>query len=155
MKRSEFLSRVAAGAFVSAVPAAPGPPDQGPFAETNVHIERIAEGKPHVGKVLAAVQPHADDLPIFAGGLIFKLLEEGYAGYLIRTTNDDHTGPGTVGEGVLANEQDDFAVAKAFGMRKTYDLYYRNHMLDSVSPLELRLRLIFLFRLLKVDTVIS
>jgi len=151
MKRSEFLSSVVAGAFVSA----PAPPDQGPFAETDIHIERAAEGKPHLGKVLAAIQPHADDLPLFAGGLVLKLLDEGYAGYLIRTTNDDHTGPGTVGEGVLANEQDNFAVAKAFGMRKTYDLYYRNHMLDSVSPLELRLRLIFLFRLLKVDTVIS
>jgi LmbE family N-acetylglucosaminyl deacetylase len=39
-------------------------------------------------------------------------------------------------------------------MKKAYDLYYRNHMLDGVSPLELRLRLIFLFRLLKVDTVV-
>ena len=104
--------------------------------------------------MLAAIQPHADDLPLFAGGLVLKLLQEGYTGYLIRTTNDDHTGPGTVGEGVLANERDNFAVAKAFGMQKVYDLYYRNHMLDSVSPLELRLRLIFLFRLLKVDTVI-
>ena len=56
---------------------------------------------------------------------------------------------------MLANERDNLAVAKAFGLRKAYDLYYRNHMLDSVSPLELRLRLIFLFRLLKVDTVIS
>jgi hypothetical protein len=65
-----------------------------------------------------------------------------------------HTGPGSVGEGVLANERDNFAVGRAFGMKKTYDLYYRNHMLDAVSPLELRLRLIFLFRLLKVDTVI-
>lgn len=155
MKRSEFLSRVAAGAFVSPAHAGPTSPDQGPFPEMDVHIESVAEGKPHVGKVLAAVQPHADDLPLFAGGLVLKLLEEGYVGYLIRTTNDDHTGPGTVGEGVLANERDNFAVAKAFGMRKTYDLSYRNHMLDSVSPLELRLRLIFLFRLLKVDTVIS
>jgi hypothetical protein len=24
-------------------------------------------------------------------------------------------------------------------MKKAYDLYYRNHMLDSVSPLELRI----------------
>ena len=104
--------------------------------------------------VLAAIQPHADDIPLFAGGLVLKLIEEGYTGYLIRTTNDDHTGPGTVGEGVLANERDNFAVAKAFGLKKAYDLYYRNHMLDSVSPLELRLRLIFLFRLLKVDTVV-
>jgi LmbE family N-acetylglucosaminyl deacetylase len=149
MKRGEFLSRVAGGAF-----AVSNAPDQGPFVETGVEIERAAAGKPHAGKVLAAIQPHADDLPLFAGGLVYKLIDEGYTGYLIRTTNDDHTGPGTVGEGVLANERDNLAVGRAFGLKKTYDLYYRNHMLDSVSPLELRLRLIFLFRLLKVDTVI-
>jgi LmbE family N-acetylglucosaminyl deacetylase len=153
MKRGEFLSRVAGGAF--AVSNAAGAPDQGPFTESDVQVERAATGKPHAGKVLAAIQPHADDLPLFAGGLVFKLLDEGYTGYLIRTTNDDHTGPGTVGEGVLANERDNLAVGRAFGLKKTYDLYYRNHMLDSVSPLELRLRLIFLFRLLKVDTVIG
>jgi LmbE family N-acetylglucosaminyl deacetylase len=152
MKRSEFIARVAGGAF--AVSAAGAAGDEGPFAATEVQIERAQPGKPHAGKVLAAIQPHADDLPLFAGGLVLKLIQEGYTGYLIRTTNDDHTGPGTVGEGVLENERDNLAVSRAFGMKKAYDLYYRNHMLDSVSPLELRLRLIFLFRLLKVDTVI-
>ena len=152
MKRSEFMARVAGGAF--AVSHAGAMVEQEPFPATEVAIERPAAGQPHAGKVLAAIQPHADDLPIFAGGLVLKLIQEGYTGYLIRTTNDDHTGPGSVGEGVLANERDNLAVARAFGMKKAYDLYYRNHMLDSVSPLELRLRLIFLFRLLKVDTVI-
>ncbi|HTX35659.1 MAG TPA: PIG-L family deacetylase [Bryobacteraceae bacterium] len=152
MKRGEFLTRVVGGAL--AVSAASAAPDEGPFAATEVQIERAQPGKPHAGKVLAAIQPHADDLPLFAGGLVLKLIQEGYTGYLIRTTNDDHTGPGTVAEGVLANERDNLAVARAFGLAKTYDLYYRNHMLDGVSPLELRLRLIFLFRLLKVDTVV-
>jgi len=152
MKRGQFIARVAGGAF--AISAADAMTDEGPFATTEVEIERVLTGKPHAGKVLAAIQPHADDLPIFACGLVLKLINEGYTGYLIRTTNDDHTGPGTVGEGVLANERDNFAVTKACGLKKSYDLYYRNHMLDAVSPLELRLRLIFLFRLLKVDTVI-
>jgi len=152
MKRSEFLARVAGGAF--ALSAADAMTDEGPFAGTDIRIERTEEGRPHAGRVLAAIQPHADDIPLFAGGLVLKLLHEGYTGYLIRTTNDDHTGAGSVGEGVLANERDNLAVAKAFGMKRAYDLYYRNHMLDGVSPLELRLRLIFLFRLLKVDTVI-
>jgi LmbE family N-acetylglucosaminyl deacetylase len=152
MKRSEFIARVAGGAFsVSTAAAMTG---DGPFADAEIQIERILPGKPHAGKVVAAIQPHADDLPLFAGGLVLKLIQEGYTGYLIRTTNDDHTGPGSVGEGVLANERNNRDVASAFGMKKAYDLYYRNHMLDSVSPLELRLRLIFLFRLLKVDTVI-
>jgi LmbE family N-acetylglucosaminyl deacetylase len=154
MKRSEFLTRAAGGVFALSA-TADAVAQEGPWSSTGVQIERALPGRPHAGKVLAAVQPHADDLPIFAGGLVLKLLQEGYTGYLIRTTNDDHTGPGTVGEGVLANERDNFAVAKAFGLQKVYDLYYRNHMLDAVSPLELRLRLIFLFRLLKVDTVIS
>jgi LmbE family N-acetylglucosaminyl deacetylase len=152
MKRSDFIARVAGGAF--AVSTAGAMTDEGPFGTADVQTERTQPGKPHAGKVLAAIQPHADDIPIFAGGLVLKLIHEGYTGYLIRTTNDDHTGPGSVGEGVLANERDNLAVASAFGMKKAYDLYYRNHMLDSVSPLELRLRLIFLFRLLKVDTVI-
>jgi LmbE family N-acetylglucosaminyl deacetylase len=152
MKRSEFISSLAVGAFAG--PASKAMTDEGPFVKADIHVERRRAGKPHAGKVLTAIQPHADDLPIFAGGLIFKLLDEGYTGYLIRTTNDDHTGPGSVGEGVLANEHDNFAVAKAFGLKKVYDLYYRNHMLDSVSPLELRLRLVFLFRLLKADTVV-
>src|SRR5215467_5293968 len=152
MKRSEFMARVAGGAF--AVSNAAAMVDQVPFADTEVVIESHVAGQPHAGKVLAAIQPHADDIPIFACGLVLKLIAEGYSGYLIRTTNDDHTGPGTVGEGVLANERDNLAVAQACGLKKTYDLYYRNHMLDSVSPLELRLRLIFLFRLLKIDTVI-
>jgi LmbE family N-acetylglucosaminyl deacetylase len=152
MKRSEFIARVAGGAY--AVSTAAGMTDEGPFAATEIQIERAVPGKPHAGKVVAAIQPHADDIPLFAGGLLLKLIREGYTGYLIRTTNDDHTGPGSVGEGVLANERDNLAVAKAFGMKKAYDLYYRNHMLDGVSPLELRLRLIFLFRLLKVDTVV-
>jgi hypothetical protein len=41
---------------------------------------------------------------------------------------------GSVGEGVLANERDNLAVAKACGMKRAYD--YRNHMLDGVSQLE-------------------
>jgi LmbE family N-acetylglucosaminyl deacetylase len=153
MKRSQFLARVAGGAF--AISGAGAATNEEPQADAGITIERAQPGKPHAGKVLAAIQPHADDLPIFAGGLVLKLIREGYTGYLIRMTNDDHTGPGTVGEGVLANEQDNFAVSRAFGMKKAYDLYYRNHMLDAVSPLELRVRLIFLFRMLKVDTVIS
>ena len=153
MKRSEFLARVAGGAF--AVSSAAAMQDDGPFPATEIQIERAQPGKPRTGKVLAAIQPHADDIPLFAAGLVLKLMHEGCTGYLIRTTNDDHTGPGSVGEGVLANERDNLAVARALGMKKTYDLYYRNHMLDGVSPLELRLRLIFLFRLLKVDIVVG
>src|SRR5262245_7419020 len=61
----------------------------------NLVIERPVTGKPHTGKVLAAIQPHSDDIPIFAAGTVAKLLNEGYTGYLIRVTNDDMAGPGS------------------------------------------------------------
>lgn len=119
-------------------------------------VERFQAGKPHEGKVLAAIQPHCDDIPIFAGGTVAKLIREGYTGYLIRTTNDDHAGRGgSQAEVILNNERDNEEVARVLGLKKVYDLGYRNHRMDNVSIVELRARLIFLFRMLKVDTVIS
>ena len=78
-----------------------------------VIVEKIQQGQPHKGKVLAAIQPYSDDIPIFAGGTVAKLIKEGYTGYLIRTSNDDHAGRGaTVGEVILNNERDNEKVAK-------------------------------------------
>ena len=76
-----------------------GPPPQAAASTINegVFLERAATGKPHAGKVLAAIQPHTDDVPIFAGGTVAKLVGEGYTGYLIRTTNDEMAGSGTTG----------------------------------------------------------
>ena len=123
-------------------------------AQGDVSIERDLPGKPHAGKVLAAIQPHADDIPIFAGGLVAKLISEGYTGYLIRTTIDDAAGPGVGAESVIANYRDNLEVARVLGLKKAYDLNYRNHQMDGVERLEYRARLIFLFRLLRIDAVI-
>ena len=121
-----------------------------------VFVERDQTGQPHKGKVLAAIQPHSDDLPLFAAGTIIKLIKEGYTGVLIRTTNDEMAGRGaTVGEVILNNEKDNFAVARKMGLKKVYDLGYRNHMMEQALHNELRSRLIFIFRLMKVDTVIG
>jgi len=119
-----------------------------------VVIERPLAGKPHAGKVLAAIQPHSDDIPLMAAGTVAKLVNEGYTGYLIRVTNDDMAGPGSVGETVLANERDNREVARVLGLKKVFDLNYSNHQMDGESRLELRARFIFLFRLLKVDTIV-
>jgi LmbE family N-acetylglucosaminyl deacetylase len=131
-------------------------------AQTNVSgsstviIERAAEGTPHKGKVLALITPHLDDGPIFAFGTIAKLLREGYNGYFIRTSNDEKDSYDlTVGETMLANESDTRELVKATGLKNVFDLGYRNHRMDDISRIELRSRLIFLFRLLKVDTIFS
>ena len=83
-----------------------------------------------------------------------KLVSEGYSGYLIRTSNDEKAGSGTTGETILNNERDNDAVAKALGLKKVFNLGYRNHQLDGISREEMRERLIFLIRLLKIDTII-
>jgi len=125
-------------------------------ADKQVFIERATEGKPHAGKVLAAIQAHADDVPLFCAGTIAKLLREGYTGYLIQTTNDEKCGPTpSLGETILANEREVEELAKVLGFEKVFFLGYRNHFMDGDSPLELRARLIFLFRLLKVDTIFT
>ena len=148
MDRRQFICHsVFTAAFVSPlVRAATSKPD--------VTIERNVPGRPHAGKVLAAIQPHADDIPIFAGGTVAKLLNEGYTGYLIRTTNDDMAGRGTIAETALANERDVQQLVKTMGFKRDFSLNYGNHQMDGVSKPELRSRLIFLFRLLKVDTII-
>jgi LmbE family N-acetylglucosaminyl deacetylase len=117
-------------------------------------IEGNRAGKPHQGKVFAAVQAHSDDIPLFAGGLVAKLVDEGYTGYLIRISNDESSGR-TLGHGVVQNEIDNQEVAAALGCKKAYSFYYRNHRMDDCAEIEIRARLIFLFRLLQVNTLIA
>ena len=52
-------------------------------------VEGWGESKLNQGRVFAAVFPHSDDLAIFAGGTVMKLISEGYKGYFIKTTNDE------------------------------------------------------------------
>jgi LmbE family N-acetylglucosaminyl deacetylase len=121
-----------------------------------VVIERTVPGTPHAGKVLALITPHLDDGPFFASGTVSKLLAEGYTGVFIRTSNDEKDSYDlTAGETVLANERDAQNFLKASGLKQMFDLGYRNHRMDDVARTEIRARLVFLFRLLKVDTVFS
>ena len=164
MERRKFISKnIAFGALAPAAYASLGFTDSKTDhlesslgKEEDVIIEKVSEGQPHRGKVLAVIQPHCDDIPIFAAGTVAKLIYEGYTGYLIRTSNDEAAGSGaSMGERVLNNEKDNFEVAKVLGLKKVYDLNYSNHRMDEYNIQEIKGRLIFLFRLLKVDTLIS
>ncbi len=146
MERRSFLSSALGSSLLS--PQQSGSPD--------ATVERAVTGTPHAGRVLALITPHLDDGPIFAGGTIAKLLNEGYTGHFIRTSNDEKDSfRRTLGQTVLANEQDTQSFVKTMGLKQVFDLGYRNHRMDDVARTELRGRLIFLFRLLKVDTVFS
>jgi LmbE family N-acetylglucosaminyl deacetylase len=146
MERRHFLSSTF-GLAAAAQTSAPA---------NDVVMERAATGEPHKGRVLALITPHLDDGPFFARGTVAKLLKEGYTGYFIRTSNDEKDSFDlTFGETVAANERDTGEFLKACGLKQAFDLGYRNHRMDDVARTEIRARLIFLFRLLKVDTVFS
>jgi LmbE family N-acetylglucosaminyl deacetylase len=157
LKRRDFLvTLLASTALVQARRAESGQQE----APRDVFFERPAEGTPHMGKVLLAVQAHSDDIPLSAAGTVAKLVKEGYTGYLVRATNDDMGDapglgtPGSIGDHVLGNERDNGEVARVLGLKKVFDLNYSNHRMGDVSQNELQCRLIFLIRLLKVDTVV-
>ncbi len=150
MQRREFLNRMMTGVSVLGASQL-----QAQWVTTPPYIERA--GAPHAGKVLAAIQPHSDDIAILCAGTVAKLLNEGYTGYMIRATNDDMGDdvgdPGTVGENVLRNEREVDEQARVLGLKKHFALQYGNHRMSDISRNELICRLIFLFRYLKVDTV--
>lgn len=120
-----------------------------------IAVERDRPGRPREGQVFAAVHAHLDDVPYYAAGLCAKLIREGATGFLIRTSNDEKCGGRTTAENILSNEQEHARMAEVLGFKDVFDLYYQNHEMDAISSLDIRGRLIFLFRLLKVDTVLS
>ena len=131
-------------------------PPQVETASSDIVIERSVAGMPHRGKVLALITPHLDDGPFFACGTVVKLLQQGYTGYFIRTSNDEKDSYDmSLGETVLANERDAKTFLQVSGLKQMFDFGYRNHRMDDVGRVEMRARLIFLFRLLKVDTIFS
>jgi LmbE family N-acetylglucosaminyl deacetylase len=143
------------GALAASLLGAPQLVAQTPSA-ADVVIERAMSGTPHRGKVLALITPHLDDGPFFASGTVTKLLQEGYTGYFIRTSNDEKDSYDlSMGETVLGNERDAKAFLQVSGLKQMFDLGYRNHRMDDLARTEIRARLIFLFRMLKVDTVFS
>lgn len=114
------------------------------------------EGRPRAGQTFAVVFPHSDDFSIFTGGLIEKLLYEGARGYFIRVTNDEMDSFDlSVGETVCRIERETRRAADFWGIEKLYDFNYKNHYLQHGLLLELRHRLITLFRFLKIDIAIS
>jgi LmbE family N-acetylglucosaminyl deacetylase len=162
MKRKEFLQKsLATGAFIgsSAGVSASKISSQNEqnkkvpwgydveYAE--VQIERALKGKPHKGKVLLAVQPHSDDIPLYAGGLVAKLMDEGYTGYLC-SVSDDARGAGEYKQHRIDNQN----IADFYGMKGSFELLMPHHQMDSIGIQDLKQRFIFLIRFLKVDTIV-
>lgn len=171
MQRRDFLSNSFAGGLVAAAPASPQATTnsatlEGTSYDVDITVERRVSGKPHKGKTFAAIQPHCDDIPIFAGGTVLKMIDEGYEGILITISDDSmagnlnpalaqtRRGDATYGQIVHANEDDTIEMAKRLGLKESIFMNYPNHNLDAWPIVEIRARLIFLFRVYKIDTVL-
>ena len=155
MERRQFLGRSLAGGMALGGGAGAEATLRDVAEHADIFLEREQSGQPHKGKVLAAIQPHADDIPLMSAGIVLKLIKEGYTGIMIRVTNAESAGRGaTIGEVIHKNETEHFELCRRLGLHKVFDLNYRNHRLDGESRLELRARLMFIFRAMKVDTVI-
>ncbi len=150
MNRHGIFGNNASGFAMLSSAAAPAPAGGG-----DVVVVRNEPGRLHGGKVFAAIHAHLSDVPYYASGLCARLMSEGYTGYLVRTSNDEKYGGQTTAENILNNEQDHFRMAAAMGFKDVFDLYYQNHDMDGISYIDLRGRLILIFRMLKVDTVLS
>src|SRR6266702_3258219 len=99
MDRRQFLGSAAAMAQSSQMPLPPADEKVSSGAgevsyNVTATIERKRPGRPHRGKMLAAIQPHCDDIPIFAAGTVLKLVDEGYEGILITMSDDAMAGDG-------------------------------------------------------------
>lgn len=183
MERRAFIERTlaASAAFGAATSSAPAAAPQAPAAASSsppsppppsgelisgggggtsyqlpVTVERRREGKPHRGKVLAAIQPHCDDIAIYAAGTVLRLLDEGYEGILVTMSDDSMAGTGRLhGEIAARNELETIEVARRLGLKESIFLNYPNHNMDAWPVVEMRARLVFLFRAFKVDTVLT
>lgn len=162
MKRKDFLQKgLATGALIGSSSWASGQTKMQNETEKKVpwgfnveyrevKIEKPVDGKPHKGKILLAIQPHSDDIPLSAGGLVAKLLDEGYTGYLC-SVSDDSRGLGDY----MQHRIDNQSIADYYGMKGSFELLMPHHQMDSIGIQDLKQRFIFLFRFLKVDTIIS
>ncbi len=102
------------------------------------------------GRTMAVVTAHADDFTIFAGGTIARMIREGYTADLIRITNDEKDSTDlSLAETILRNRQELRKAADIIGIRDIYSLDFRNDEMDPVSEVEVREKLILLFRKLK------
>jgi LmbE family N-acetylglucosaminyl deacetylase len=162
MKRKEFLQKsLVSGALIGSTSWSSASDDTNQNEQNKkvprgydvdyeeVRIERGVKGKPHKGKVLLAIQPHSDDIPLSAGGLVAKLMDEGYTGYLC-SVSDDARGAGEYKQHRIDNQN----IAEFYGMKGSFEFLMPHHQMDSIGIQDLKQRFIFLIRFLKVDTIV-
>ncbi|MCC6540247.1 MAG: PIG-L family deacetylase, partial [Bryobacterales bacterium] len=109
------------------------------------------------GKTFLVLQPHHDDhtTDYGMGGLIARLVDEGWKGWFLRASNDEKDGAASYGVNDQVNLRESQAAGKVLGMEGVYSLGWRNDYMDPIPLLELREQLIVLIRKHRPDLVLG
>ncbi|MEO7653148.1 MAG: PIG-L family deacetylase, partial [Bryobacteraceae bacterium] len=119
--------------------------------------EPLPLGKIPSGKVVLVLQPHHDDhtTDYGMGGLIARMVDEGYDAYFVRASNDEKDGPHGYPRNDMVNLRESMEAAKILGMKKVISLNWRNDYTGPIPLNELRAQLILLIRKYKPDVVLG
>jgi LmbE family N-acetylglucosaminyl deacetylase len=109
------------------------------------------------GKVFLVIEPHHDDhtTDYGMGGLIARLVDEGYSGYYVRASNDEKDGPHGYPLDDMINLKESLAATRILGIADVISLNWRNDYMDPIPLQELRGQLILLIRKYRPDVVLG
>jgi LmbE family N-acetylglucosaminyl deacetylase len=118
---------------------------------------RLPLGRIPPGKTFLIIQAHHDDHTWEAafGGIAARLVEEGFTGYFVRTTNDEKDGSSGWGRNDQTNLKEARDAARHLGLKDVISLNWRNDHMDSVPLLEVRAHFILLIRQHRPDIVMT
>jgi LmbE family N-acetylglucosaminyl deacetylase len=114
-------------------------------------------GKIPPGKVVLVPQPHHDDHTTDhgMGGLIARLVDEGYEAYYIRASNDEKDGNHGYPRNDMVNLRESIEATRILGMKEVISLNWRNDYMNPIPLNELRAQLILLIRKYKPDVILG
>jgi LmbE family N-acetylglucosaminyl deacetylase len=109
------------------------------------------------GKTFLVLQPHHDDhtTDYGMGGLIARMIDEGYEGVYVRSSNDEKDGRHGYALNDAINLKEAREATRILGIREVVSLGWRNDYMDSIPLKELRAQLVLLIRKHRPDVVLG
>lgn len=119
--------------------------------------QKLPLGEVPRGKVVLILQPHHDDhtTDYGMGGLIARMVDEGYEAYYVRASNDEKDGAHGYARNDIVNLRESVEGTRILGIRKVISLNWRNDYMNPIPLNELREQLIVLIRKYKPDVVLG
>jgi LmbE family N-acetylglucosaminyl deacetylase len=119
--------------------------------------EPLPLAKTPPGRMFLVLQPHHDDhtTDYGMGGLIARLVDEGYEGVYVRASNDEKDGRHGYALNDAINLKEAREATAVLGMREVVSLGWRNDYMDPTPLQELRAQLILLVRRHRPDVALG